>query len=75
MKIWPLSVLGHASRPGSAHADPSASPVSELARIVLLSAVAAITAMLTPVVPRIKLEPAVHLIAGSIPPLGFGLQA
>lgn len=75
MKIWPLSVLGHASRPDSAHADPPASPVSELARIVLLSAVAAIPAMLTPVVPRIKLEPAVHLIPGSIPPLGFGLQA
>ena len=117
MRIWPLSVLGHASRPGSAHAEPPASAASELALIVLLSAVAAIPAILTPVLPLIDLgghiaryavqldagrspvlaqwysfewgllpnlgvdllvqllapimglEPAVHLIVGSIPPL------
>ena len=55
MRIWPLSVLGHGGKPGSAHADPPASPVSELALIVLLSAVAAIPAMLTPVLPLIDL--------------------
>jgi hypothetical protein len=113
MTIWPLSVFGGARGASPAQSDP----FGELALIVLLSAAAALPAMLTPVLPLIDLgghlgryavqldagqsavlanwysfewhllpnlgvdllvqwlapliglEPAVHLIVGSIPPL------
>lgn len=113
MRGWPFSVLGDDARGGPARADP----FGELALIVLLSALAALPAMATPILPlidlgghiaryavqldagrsevlrgwysfewgmlpnlgvdllvqllapRMGLEPAVHLIVGSIPPL------